>query len=404
MAVFVLTIVSLITPFANLYLTVAGAFVSFSLAIISLFIITLSPVPMRGRAFSYTTLILSMIFLFLFGAGSTRCIPSSRMLCGTKLKGLGTSLMVYEYDFGKLPDINIWEDELIEKADAVDWQFICRESQTKGSSYAINKYVYDVPFDQWPEDLVVMFEAVPLSDGARNISGGPELINIANHDYLGMNMLFGNGTTRFVRAREIAMLNWSSSPDFVFPSETASYIQAFGKERREPAKVSGNLKIALLFAAALCGALAILLKRHTAAYMFISVAVAIVWGMRNSSVDNFRQAANFWFSLPVWMATCYVIHIVLKQLEPKYPEAFAKDMPVLVGLSVGTVAGMLWLIPSILLGPVDTERHLIGDTWLASIALSGLAGFWFGAFEGFVWKKLFVAKKSDPSDKSDKSE
>lgn len=81
-------------------------------------------------------------------------------------------------------------------------------------------------------------------------------------------------------------------------------------------------------------------------------------------------------------------------MKPKYPDAFNKNLPVLVGLVVGIIAGMLWIIPNaIIIQAAGIESLFVAHKWFQNIALIGIGGFWFGALQGFVWENIFVNNK-----------
>ncbi len=406
LSVLVLTFLSFPTPLNHFALTVAGISLSFILAIISLFIMAFSPAYMRGKFFSCTSLVISMFLLLLIGAGASRCYPSSRLYCGTKLKGLGTAILVYQDDTQSLPDINRWEDELMETVETEKSQYICPTSKFKGSSYAINKYIYDIPSDKLvPEDLVLVFEAVPPVKSARNISGGPEILNIANHGNLGMNVLFADGHVEFVKTNGIAELKWSIDPNFVFPQQIASYISQCIREKANKTYNSKILISIISCILGLCAVVAFFVKRPIIVYFLISIIIGTVWSGLYASIFKLDPINTIYYSQPIWIAASIFIHLLLNFLQPKYRKAFKNSLPELTGIAVAILFSILWMIPAILVArKTDAYYYLIGDPKFITITQNCFWGFWFGAFQGFVWKKLFVAKKSDSSDASDRSD
>ncbi|MBN1457288.1 MAG: hypothetical protein JW912_05505 [Sedimentisphaerales bacterium] len=166
-----------------------------------------------------------------------------RLVCATIVKGLGTSLMVYENDFGEIPEN--WCDALVDEADVHPKVFICpsrrKETVIGESSYAINKNVAGKQFIDLPPDIVVLFETdagcdksgirTPIkereyfNDGHNLISkyidgeakvykyrwnqiGGPEILTTEHHDNIGCNILFGDGHAEFILTEDMSSLKW----------------------------------------------------------------------------------------------------------------------------------------------------------------------------------------------------
>jgi prepilin-type processing-associated H-X9-DG protein len=67
----------------------------------------------------------------------------------------------------------------------------------------MNKYVPEIKRDL-PEDIVLLFE----TKGGWNQFGGPEILTFENHKGKGCNVLFNDGSVRFVKPQEVGELNW----------------------------------------------------------------------------------------------------------------------------------------------------------------------------------------------------
>ena len=126
----------------------------------------------------------------------------NRILCGSMLKGIGTAIFVLSHDYdGEFPEADKWCDLLVEKADFPEEYLKCpADKKDVRCSYAMNPNCR-------PDSaggVVLLFEA----KGGWNQSGGAELLNLENHGGEGCNVLFNDGSARFVRAEDIGKLKW----------------------------------------------------------------------------------------------------------------------------------------------------------------------------------------------------
>jgi prepilin-type processing-associated H-X9-DG protein len=393
LAVLVLTFLSFTTPLNNFVLTVAGFCLSFILSILSLFIFALSPIDMRGRFISCTSLVISMLMLLFIGAVAQTHFPS-HLRCGTQLKGLGTAIIVYQDDTRKLPDVNRWEDELIETVDTERSQYVCPVSKFEGSSYAINKYVYDIPEDMpQPGNMVLLYEAIPPYEGAANISGGPEILNISNHGNAGMNVLFLDGHVEFVKTGEISKLKWSINPDFVFPTQSADYLAECVVHKEKAADNSKITIIAMLSFAAICAAAFFVIKSPLIVYSLASISIAILWNLLYSSIFRLDPLNNFYYNLPIWFAAAVLIHLLLRRLQPEYQQAFEKSLPELVGAVIIIISLFFWmLLAGFTHQKTEAYFRIVGNPAFVTLTQNCFWGFWLGGLQGFAWKKAFDLK------------
>ncbi len=174
----------------------------------------------------------------------------SKLVCGSKVKGLGTAIMAYVYDHDQRFPTSNWCDLLIGHADVDPKTFRCTESDAiEGeSTYALNKNVIGMKPSEIPGDVVLMFEtSLGRTDEGRtgqvksrgyfqffagpeppemysqeqkkegnrkiyidrwNQVGGPEDITTEYHKDIGCNVLFADGYARFVIKEGFDTLRW----------------------------------------------------------------------------------------------------------------------------------------------------------------------------------------------------
>jgi prepilin-type processing-associated H-X9-DG protein len=60
-----------------------------------------------------------------------------------------------------------------------------------------------------PGDVVLLFE----TKGGWNQHGGPEILTTENHGGRGCNILFNDGSVRFVKTKELGKLRWKIEAD-----------------------------------------------------------------------------------------------------------------------------------------------------------------------------------------------
>ncbi|MHC4574169.1 MAG: hypothetical protein ACYS76_08565 [Planctomycetota bacterium] len=135
-----------------------------------------------------------------------RC-TAIRLVSGTDLKGLGLALSAYARDYdGRYPPADKWCDVLIRGYKVPPDIFVWDQSDAVigESSYAMNKSVAGRKPSELPGDVVVLFE----TKGGWNQSGGPEILSTENHKGKGCNILFNDGSVRFVKTGQLDALKW----------------------------------------------------------------------------------------------------------------------------------------------------------------------------------------------------
>ena len=105
-----------------------------------------------------------------------------------------------------------WCDLLMEKPKIEGW-LICPESKKinekeppYNSTYAINPYAEP----NSAGDVVLLFET---KDGW-NQFGGPELMSFDNHYRKGCNVLFNDGSVKFISPKKKDKLNWGKNIEY----------------------------------------------------------------------------------------------------------------------------------------------------------------------------------------------
>ena len=118
--------------------------------------------PKTNRAAKWILLLILatclLFFLWVFIIQNIIVRPS-RIICGSKMKGLATALLVYanDYDGKVLPTGDKWYDLLIQEAGAGDEWFCCPKAKGGRGHYAINRNAFKKGFDS-PADMVLLFE------------------------------------------------------------------------------------------------------------------------------------------------------------------------------------------------------------------------------------------------------
>ena len=125
--------------------------------------------------------------------------------CATNLYALGKTIEGYaNYFDGEYPTTEKWCDLLVEGNYASKKMFICggapRQDDNGKCHYAMNPNCEP----NSPPDMVLLFE----TKGGWNQFGGPEILTTENHGGKGCNVLFNDGSVRFVRTKELVKLKW----------------------------------------------------------------------------------------------------------------------------------------------------------------------------------------------------
>lgn len=147
-------------------------------------------------------LIALLLFLLLPALDRLRSI-SPRMVCGTNLSALGKAMFIYASENNwKYPTPSKWCDLLLQYTDVTEKCFTCYEKDKERCTYALNPNC-DI---NSPAHMVLLFE----SKGSWNQCGGPELLDLENHEGDGCMILFNDGQAKFVRTVELVDLKWKT--------------------------------------------------------------------------------------------------------------------------------------------------------------------------------------------------
>jgi prepilin-type processing-associated H-X9-DG protein len=126
-------------------------------------------------------------------------------ICQTNLTSLGKAMAVYASEYSnEYPAAQRWCDLLAQGDYAGDKQFVCMAAAKAGYQgrchYAMNP---DCEPNS-PGDMVLLFE----TKGGWNQSGGPEMLTTENHKPNGCNILFNDGSVKFVKMKDLEKLKW----------------------------------------------------------------------------------------------------------------------------------------------------------------------------------------------------
>jgi hypothetical protein len=147
-------------------------------------------------------------FLFVIvGAFSIPVPPVAqyKAVCASNMRGLGKTVMAYARDNGgKFPPSDKWCDVLLENDYAGERSFVCGGARRRDDQgpchYAMNPNCEP----NSAGDTVLLFE----TKGGWNQSGGPEILTSENHKGNGCNVVFNDGTVKFVGTEELNKLKW----------------------------------------------------------------------------------------------------------------------------------------------------------------------------------------------------
>ncbi len=150
-------------------------------------------------------LLILMAFTF-FHSHKRKLEIARRLVCGANLKQLGKVMHRYANDNNQnYPQVNKWCELLIGYADVPEKAFVCRSGIETRCHYAINPNIEP----DSPNDVVLLFE----TKGGWNQFGGPEILTFENHKGKGCNVLFNDGSVRFVKPLEVSELKWEVEND-----------------------------------------------------------------------------------------------------------------------------------------------------------------------------------------------
>jgi hypothetical protein len=168
----------------------------------------------KGRGLAVSGIIVSSIMMFAIipmmlailmpALGKVRQL-SQRIMCSTNLSELGKSMYYYSNDdaYGRYPSAENWCDLLIKDANALPEEFKCVGAEGK-CNYAINENVAGLPDANLPADMVVLFETEP----GWNQHGGREILSVENHQRDGCNVMFNDGSCKFIKTEDVDSLRW----------------------------------------------------------------------------------------------------------------------------------------------------------------------------------------------------
>lgn len=129
-----------------------------------------------------------------------------RMICESRLTYLGEAIRMYSNEFdGKYPSADKWCD-LLHNRQTRSYSFQCPSAEYAGrwsqSHYAMNPHCEPNSL----ADTVLLFE----TNGGWNQFGGPEILTTENHNGKGCNILFNDGSVKFVRTDQLGESKWKA--------------------------------------------------------------------------------------------------------------------------------------------------------------------------------------------------
>lgn len=195
--------------FYYLYFTITRT--GFIMALVSLFTIIISKGRLKGVRFAGLSISILLFSFVWIPAMSTGRVSTRIPVCRHNLKTLSIAFENYGYDYqGRYPTANKWCDLL--KDYHVEKYLVCPAQRGTGErcSYAINPYCEP----NSPPNTVLLFE----TKGGWNQFGGIEIASTYNHHHErdrfwgykipGYNILFNDGSVRYVRKRDFPKLKW----------------------------------------------------------------------------------------------------------------------------------------------------------------------------------------------------
>ncbi|MHC4110895.1 MAG: hypothetical protein ACYSUY_07455 [Planctomycetota bacterium] len=148
-----------------------------------------------------------VLWVLLTGPGPNDDRASEVNKCQINLRMIGHSMFVYAIDHdNEYPTAEKWCDMLVKHSEAAHKNFICPSSGAKEgvSNYAFNKNLIGMKCTEVPRNVVVLFE----TKAGWNQFGGPELMNLNNHELNGCNVMFNNIRIEFIKPEELGNLQW----------------------------------------------------------------------------------------------------------------------------------------------------------------------------------------------------
>jgi prepilin-type processing-associated H-X9-DG protein len=170
------------------------------------------PPPRQVNITLKQSLIVIGIMLLLVVAGRYILLMGGRattrtMICGTHLAALGRAFLVYASENGdKFPPPDKWCDLLLEDDRITEETFKCPYMKKGRCSYSMNP---NADMAAVSGKRVLLFE----TNAGWNSFGGPELLTAENHDGIGCNILFVDGSVEFIRKDSFDKLLWGRRID-----------------------------------------------------------------------------------------------------------------------------------------------------------------------------------------------
>ena len=165
---------------------------------------------LKGRGFATAGAVMGVVFLVFWISQFSRFNFSTQKRCAANLRAIGVTMLLYVSDYdAQYPTADKWCDLLVEYINKehikkhiriTERNFKCPANRKERCSYAINPNVSPRSNPR----LVLLFE----TKGGWNKFGGPELLSTENHKGKGCNILFNDGTVRFVKPEELGALKW----------------------------------------------------------------------------------------------------------------------------------------------------------------------------------------------------
>ena len=166
-----------------------------------------------GRGWAISGILLSLVvwaFLLIAIIGpyiNKQSQLRNRSICGHNLcHELGFAIRTY-YDNNRerFQATDKWCDLLTDGGYVNESSLRCPGDKKGPCSYAINPHCGP----NSPNDVVLLFE----TKGGWNQFGGPEILTFENHKGKGCNVLFNDGSVRFVKPQEVSELKWDVKND-----------------------------------------------------------------------------------------------------------------------------------------------------------------------------------------------
>jgi len=170
----------------------------------------------RKPKFSILRVLLAiLVFYLVFFAAYPLLAPPShrpettaRILCAVRLMTFRWAFEAYcsDQDIKTYPSSEKWCDLLVERTGSSKNRFLCQGAMEVGdkgpSHYAINPSCKP----NSPSDTVLLFE----TKGGWNQHGGPEILTTEHHQNKGCNILFNDGSVKFVTKEKLDELKWNT--------------------------------------------------------------------------------------------------------------------------------------------------------------------------------------------------